>query len=201
MGKIWLISDLHFNHQREFVYVPRGFKNVYEMNRAIIENWNRVVAPDDDVYVLGDLCLGGANSLQDNKHLIQTLKGNIHIVRGNHDTDARIEMYNECWNVVEIENVIYPFKYKGYTFYMSHFPTGTANFDDGKALKQKVICLCGHRHVKNKFKDMDKGIIYHVEMDCQNNMPIEINKIIEDLSYFFTLKQEERNNLISMEEL
>ena len=58
----------------------RGFESVWDMNRAIVDRWNEVVAPEDHVYVLGDLCLGGPNSLQDNKKLIESLKGNIHIV-------------------------------------------------------------------------------------------------------------------------
>ena len=47
MSKIWLTSDLHFGHDREFIWGPRGFKNVNEMNEAIIKNWNAVVAPED----------------------------------------------------------------------------------------------------------------------------------------------------------
>ena len=184
MGKIWITADLHFNHQREFIYSPRGFSNVWDMNRAIVDNWNRVVAPDDDVYVLGDLCLGGAGSLEDNKKLIQSLKGNIHIVRGNHDTDARISMYDTCWNVVEIENAIY-LKYKGYTFYMSHYPTLTANLEK-ESLKQCTICLFGHTHQKTNFYN-DIPYMYHVGVDSHNCAPVllddaivEMNKKVEE---------------------
>ena len=34
---IWLTSDLHFFHNREFVYKPRGFNSVEEMNEKIIQ--------------------------------------------------------------------------------------------------------------------------------------------------------------------
>ena len=53
---IFLTSDLHFNHDREFVWKVRGFTSVQEMNETIVKNWNSVVNPDDDVYVLG--CVG-----------------------------------------------------------------------------------------------------------------------------------------------
>lgn len=53
MSKIFLTSDLHFNHDREFIYGPRGFKSVEEMNEALIKNWNGTVTNEDDVYVLG----------------------------------------------------------------------------------------------------------------------------------------------------
>lgn len=178
MGKIWLISDLHFNHDREFVWKVRGFNNVYEMNCAIVDNWNKVVAPDDDVYVLGDLCLGGPNSLQDNKKLIQSLKGNLHIVRGNHCTDARIGMYGECWNVVEIENAIY-LRYKGYTFYMSHYPTMTANLEK-ESLKACTINLFGHTHSKDHFYN-DIPFMYNVACDAHNCTPVLLDDAIEEM--------------------
>ena len=52
---IWFISDLHLNHNKDFVYKPRGFDNVIDMNMAIIERWNNTVELDDDIYCLGDL--------------------------------------------------------------------------------------------------------------------------------------------------
>ena len=32
MGKIFLTSDTHFNHNKDFVYAARGFKTIEEMN-------------------------------------------------------------------------------------------------------------------------------------------------------------------------
>ena len=99
MGKIFLTSDTHFGHDRQFIWGPRGFESVWKMNGAIVENWNKTVNTEDDVYLLGDVMLG------DNEYgltCLKQLKGNIHIVRGNHDTNTRMELYNKCWNVVEI---------------------------------------------------------------------------------------------------
>ena len=38
MGRVWVTSDFHINHNREFIYKPRGFNNIGEMNEAIISN-------------------------------------------------------------------------------------------------------------------------------------------------------------------
>ena len=57
MGNIWITSDLHLCHDREFLYEPRGFSSIDEMNAAVVTNWNNSVAVEDDVYVLGDLML------------------------------------------------------------------------------------------------------------------------------------------------
>lgn len=195
MGKVWMTSDLHFNHQKDFIYAARGFENVYDMNRALIERWNKVVAPDDDVYVLGDLCLG---DLEEGRKCLSQLKGNIYIVRGNHDTDNRVAMYRELWNVKEVYEGKF-LHYNGYHFYLSHFPTLTSNMDSDKSLKKRTLSLCGHSHTKNKFSDMDKGLIYHVELDCSNNAPVSLDKIIEDFEYFYALPIEQKKKIVSME--
>lgn len=33
---IWLTSDTHFNHDKDFIWKPRGFQNVQDMNEAIL---------------------------------------------------------------------------------------------------------------------------------------------------------------------
>ena len=59
---IWLTSDTHFCHDREFIFGPRGFSCVEEMNKAIVERWNSVVSDDDTVYHLGDTILNDIDS-------------------------------------------------------------------------------------------------------------------------------------------
>lgn len=181
---IYCTSDLHFCHNKPFVYEARGFDNVYEMNKAIVDNWNAVVNHDDDVYVLGDLAM---NDIALSIYLISRLNGKIHIIRGNHDSDTKVERYKECHNVVEIVDAKY-LKYNGQSFYLSHFPTLSSSWDQSKKLKPKYINLCGHTHTKDKFCDMNKGIIYHVEVDAHNCTPISIDQILEDI-YVYNTKQ------------
>ena len=61
--KIFITSDLHFCHDRAFVYEPRGFSNIKEMNQAIVERWNSTVQPEDIVYVLGDIMLNNNDDI------------------------------------------------------------------------------------------------------------------------------------------
>lgn len=89
------------SHNREFIYKPRGFDSVDEMNDTIIANHNNVVKPEDDVYLLGDLLLGGPDNLEKGLEMIRSLNGRLHLVRGNHDTDKRWEAYAALPNVVE----------------------------------------------------------------------------------------------------
>ena len=61
---IFIVSDLHLGHSKDFIYRARGFESVEDMNEAIIRNWNEVVDEDDDVYILGDLVMGPEINLQ-----------------------------------------------------------------------------------------------------------------------------------------
>lgn len=176
--KIWVTSDWHFGHQQSFLWEPRGYNSVEEMNEDIIRKHNEVVGENDIVYFLGDAML---NDNECGKRCIEQLNGNIHMIRGNHDTNARIEIYKDCKNVVAVGSYAEVIKYKKYHFYLSHYPTLTSNFDGDRSLKQRVINLCGHSHTDNKFLDMNKGLIYHCDMDAHNCYPVLLDDIIEDI--------------------
>lgn len=178
---IYLTSDLHFNHNREFIWKARGFTSVQEMNEEIIKRHNALVRPDDDVYILGDSSLGGGDEqiLATNKALIEQLNGKLHIIRGNHDTDRRVAMYASCKNVVG--SILYAdmIHYKGYHFYLSHFPTLTGNLEK-ESLKQCTCNLFGHTHQTTNFH-MDMPYMYHVGVDSHDCKPVLLDDIIKEM--------------------
>lgn len=170
--KIWFTSDTHFGHVKDFLWAPRGFNSIEEHDEAIIKNWNEVVGPDDEVYHLGDVMLN------DNDHgmkCISRLNGHIHLILGNHDTEGRVLLYEQCSNICEIVFAKELKIGKNY-FWLCHYPTCVGNFDDNK----KIWCLCGHSHTKNKYIDMDKKC-YHIELDAHNNRPVELQEILNDI--------------------
>ena len=128
---------------------------------------------------------------------IKQLNGNLHIIYGNHDTNARILRYAEELDNAEIHGFATTFKYKKQQFMLSHYPTITFNMDEGGApIKAKVINLCGHSHIKNRFKDMDKGLIYHVEIDCHNNFPISLDEILFDINHFISMDKNDQIDIV-----
>ena len=192
MSNIFITSDTHFGHDREFIWGPRGFKSHVENDDAIIKRWNLIVKPEDIVYHLGDVILG------DNEYGINCLKqlnGNINILPGNHDTKTRLSLYEQLDNVTVLSRAEL-IKYKKYSFYLSHYPTLTSNLDEGAPLKTRVINLCGHSHIKNRFKDMDKGLIYHVEIDCHNNFPISLDEILFDINHFISMDKSDQIDIV-----
>lgn len=178
---IYLTSDLHFNHNREFIWKARSFTSVQEMNEEIIKRHNALVRPDDDVYILGDSSLGGGDEqiLAANKALIEQLNGKLHIIRGNHDTDRRVAMYASCKNVVGPILYADMIHYKGYHFYLSHFPTLTGNLEN-ESLKQCTCNLFGHTHQTTNFH-MDMPYMYHVGVDSHDCKPVLLDDIIKEM--------------------
>ena len=179
-NKIWVTSDWHFNHNREFIWRARGFSSVEEMNENIIERYNSVVGENDIVYCLGDCGLGGAGqeALNQLKNYIERLNGTIIIVQGNHCTNKRIELYRQCKNVQRVE-VATTLKYKKYHFYLSHYPTLTGNLEK-ESLKQMTLGLFGHTHQKEHFF-RDLPYMYNVGVDAHNCYPVLLDNVIAEM--------------------
>lgn len=184
---IWLTSDWHFGHDRKFIYEPRGFSSVEEMNEAIIKNHNNIVKDDDIIYCLGDCML---NDNEKGIECIKKLKGKKKIILGNHCTNTRIELYKNLPNT-EVIGYADRLDYNGYHFYLSHYPTLTSNLDGGRSLKQRILNLFGHTHSKDKFYQ-DNPTMYNVALDAHNNTPVSIEQIIEDIK----AKREECEKLL-----
>lgn len=175
MGRIFLTSDLHMGHDREFVWKVRGYDSVQAMNLAQVQKWNETVEDDDDIYVLGDLMLGDSNNIE----FIKQLKGKIHIVLGNHDTANREKMYRELPNVVEIAEVGIRLQYKKHHFILTHYPMLTGNLEK-ESLKQMSLNLYGHTHQLSNFYN-DMPFLYHVGVDSHNGYPVLLDDIIEEM--------------------
>ncbi len=80
---IWFTADTHFGHKNIIKYCDRPFKDVDEMDRTLIDNWNVRVSKDDTIYFLGDFSFGRGPEYQ------AELNGNIVFVKGSHDSWLR----------------------------------------------------------------------------------------------------------------
>lgn len=173
---IWLTSDTHFNHDKDFIWKPRGFQNVQNMNEAILTKWNETVKDGDIVYHLGDVMLGA--DLQAGLRLVNKLKGEKYLAFGNHDTDARLKAYatNHFFKDIQMG---YRIKMGKHTFVCTHYPTITANGNDNR-----VLGLYGHTHQQTNFFSDESGIrtyMYHVGVDSHDCSPVNLEDLIVEI--------------------
>ena len=78
----YYIGDLHFGHNNILRFDNRPFADTDEMDRALIEYWNKRVKDDDDVYILGDFAY---RNTRPEEYYLKQLRGRKHLIVGNHD--------------------------------------------------------------------------------------------------------------------
>ena len=167
----FFISDTHFNHDKEFLYKPRGFSSVEEMNEVIIENWNKVVAPNDTVYHLGDIVL---SDIEQGIDIIYRLSGKIRLAIGNHDTENKLARFKALGLFDDIQ-FGYRINYHHKKFLLTHYPQLTGNFDSSK-----TYSLHGHTHAVSAFCEYD--MMYSVGCDAHNCQPVAFEEVIQDIN-------------------
>ncbi|MBQ3466911.1 MAG: metallophosphoesterase, partial [Oscillospiraceae bacterium] len=97
------IADMHFDDADIIAYDNRPFDSVNEMNETLAERWNRVVAPDDLTWILGDFCTGDSESWA--RHLSR-LNGRKALIIGNHDNaDTAAALRNMFEDVAEYREI------------------------------------------------------------------------------------------------
>lgn len=176
MADIWITSDTHFCHNKDFIYGVRNFADATEMSEAIVENWNKIVKPNDTVYLLGDIML------KDNENGVKyfnQLQGNIFVVWGNHDTEARQEyLHDHC----KFDGGVYATRLRvgDICFYLSHFPMLTANYDD-KHFNRHIFNVHGHTHQRDNWLDKTNPFMYHGGLDSHNCTPVNVEEVIADI--------------------
>lgn len=164
---IWTTSDSHFNHANIIKYCPesRPFRTTGEMNEALIEKWNSVVKPEDIIIHCGDFFMGRVKKIDE---ILPRLNGKIILVRGNHDSQSRIDKYKEYG--IEIKDIYY-LKYKGKLFLCTHYPMIVENGDYDK----HIFNLHGHTHQSSFLSKYPRCI--HVGVDSNNLTPVNIEEI------------------------
>lgn len=162
--KIFFTSDTHYNHSKILLptYCNRPFSDVEEMNETMIANWNRVVAPRDRVYHLGDFCFGQPESF------LKRLNGYKILIYGNHDRYSQGKAirsgFREVYSLKEI-------KIQGVPLIMCHFPMYSWNKSHRGSLH-----IHGHIHEKLIAFRWNR---YNVGVDTNNFTPVESDQLFD----------------------
>lgn len=159
MGKNFYIADYHFGHSNIIKFDKRPFSSVEEMDRKMIENWNNVVGDDDTVYLLGDFCWKAEDRWIE---ILDQLKGNKVLIRGNHDLKTMSQQLRDKFQYVKDYAEV---KDNGKKVLMSHYPMP---FYRG-AYNSDIVHLYGHIHVTIENDFMEHIREYVTEHDDRGN--------------------------------
>ena len=184
---IYFSSDHHFYHANVIRFCDRPYKDVEEMNEALVKNWNAVVKPEDTVYYLGDFSM----ALRPVELYTKRLNGRKILIAGNHDwcfpghkksktpekaKNIREKYLSEGWDHILICDLITIGKE---LVSLSHFPwkgdSTDTRFDEYRLEDDGGWILCGHVHEKWKTKDK----MINVGCDVWDYKPVSIERIKE----------------------
>lgn len=157
---IWFTSDLHFYHKNVIKYCNRPFKDIEEMNKTLINNWNSSVEKEDIVIVLGDVFFCGYEKA---KKIMDSLNGTKILVKGNHDTKySKLYRYGfdfvcESMDLGIAKNRVH----------LSHYPYKISFFEK---LKNKLTFKKQPRYLNRRLKNDNKWLIHgHTHSDKKLN--------------------------------
>ncbi|URP22246.1 metallophosphoesterase [Microbacterium phage Big4] len=170
---------------------------VIDHARLLGENWDRVVGPDDTVYVLGDIAM---NPKKGAFEWFRERPGKKILIAGNHDEvagfrskglNARIRPE---WADTFVTITDFTFlKIGGHRVALSHYPydgEGDREFEGGDRLlevrlrDEGVPLLHGHTHGRHKAHTSLKGTpMFHVGPDAWDMELVPESTIIEWLDY------------------
>ena len=176
----WWTSDLHLGHTNIIGYCGRPFADVEAMNAGLVDAWNATVAPDDEVWVLGDVALG---RIDDTLALVKALAGRKILLPGNHDrcwtghrkktpASAERRRYYEA-GFAEIADAPIRATVGGHRVVVHHFPYRGDSRDDDRYAEARPVdsgAWLLHGHVHDRWRQDGRQI--NVGVDAWNGRPV-----------------------------
>jgi len=165
---IWVTADQHFGHANIVRLCKRPFDDVAHMDTTLINNWNSVVLPEQDVWCLGDFTYKGKHPAA----YLSRLNGRIHLLYGNHDKPKKIQ---ECLDMglIAFAGYVHHLGWNNQRFWLSHYGHRV-----WPGSNRGVYHLYGHSHgrLPPHNRSMDVGV------DVHNFFPISLQTVVDTLS-------------------
>jgi calcineurin-like phosphoesterase family protein len=183
---MWFTSDLHFGHANIVKYTNRPFVDVEAMDAWLVDAWNDTVAPDDEVWVLGDVALGDRD--RSLRHVAR-LHGRLRLVAGNHDKVFRPDdkpradweqRYRQAGFVDIAHGVVDVDLGLGSRVLVCHFPyTGDSRVEDRYAGHRPFDCgeFLLHGHVHGRWRRRDRMV--DVGVDAWAGRPVHADTLAD----------------------
>ncbi|WP_425099983.1 metallophosphoesterase [Tropicibacter sp. S64] len=84
----WYTADLHLGHDRIMRLCNRPFSDTEAMTTGLIERLQDTVAPEDDLWIVGDFTFGKNRDAALIRRWFDAIPGRKHLIVGNHDSDV-----------------------------------------------------------------------------------------------------------------
>ena len=146
------------------------------MNDTLIENWNSVVLPDDEVFILGDVTMEGPEKAFD---MLSQLKGIKYLIRGNHDKFVDNDDWQQySWTFQWVKDY-HELVWNNQKFVLFHYP-----IEEWTDFYKGSIHLHGHQHNKPDYNLQQKRTgknRYDVGVDANGFTPVSIENVVKFL--------------------
>ncbi|MCJ8518488.1 calcineurin-like phosphoesterase family protein [Pseudorhizobium tarimense] len=159
---IYFTSDTHFGDSRVLRIDRRPFSNIFEHDEAMIETWNEIVAPEDEVWHLGDVMK--AREAEEADALLDRLNGRKHLIIGNNDPASVTAAAG--WASVQHYAEI---RLADQLLVLCHYAFRTWN-----QMSKKSINLHGHSH--GRLKPMPRQ--FDVGVDARSLRPVTFEELV-----------------------
>lgn len=165
----WFTADPHFGHARILELAKRPFSDVEDMNSSLINNYNKYVKTNDNLYILGDFAWGNASDIRRYRNLIRC--NNITFIWGNHDKVLRknVALYKELFLTT---HDIYDTIINEQMINMCHFPMLEWN-----KFYYGAWHLFGHVH--GNLSPLPGALACDVGVDCHAYKPVSFEALKE----------------------
>lgn len=179
----YFTSDTHFGHTNIIKYCNRPFADAGEMDRFIVEEWNKIVKPEDTVFHMGDVAF---TSPERCKHIVENLNGYKILILGNHDRaeekmlDRGFQQVHQSLRITltnDVEANLSHYPYRG-----TEDPYHKSKFDHKNIPDDGRLLLNGHVHDSWKTKPGQyKNWMINVGMDQWGMKVVSENELISFL--------------------
>lgn len=174
--KTFVLSDTHFGNENIIKYCNRPFTNAEHQTAQFVANWNGKISQEDEVIVCGDFIMGNIGNIP---AIMPHLNGHITLVRGNHDTQAKLDLYKDVYaDRVTVKDIHY-ITYKGLFFVFCHFPIIHPEFLDMiRSDNSEIVFVHGHVHDKTPFYTPETNS-FNVSVDVISFTPVALEALYE----------------------
>lgn len=170
----FLTADTHYGHSNILKFTNRHkiFNNIEEHDEALIERWNSIVGPNDEVYHIGDVAFARPDYIES---ILRRLNGKIYFIKGNHDKICLKESIQKRFEWTKVYHELkYGYNGESYKIVLFHYP-----IQDWNGKYHGSMHAHGHSHQNNVRlgRRMDVG----VDNPIANYAPIPVESFIDEM--------------------